>query len=110
MALDTVLKHLLEGPPITLLYADDVAPFADSKAELQLKVQKWQLALADSGLKLNTKKAEVMSSIEEDGPVFDANRIALAQAKEFKYMGRVLSADGTVEAAVRGRIKCAWMK
>ncbi|EYB93874.1 hypothetical protein Y032_0178g686 [Ancylostoma ceylanicum] len=51
MTLDSVLKHLLEGPPFTLLYADDVALFADSRAELQFKVQKWQLSLADSGLK-----------------------------------------------------------
>ncbi|EYC00629.1 hypothetical protein Y032_0114g448 [Ancylostoma ceylanicum] len=34
MTLDTVVKHLLEGPPFTLLYADDVAPIADSRAEL----------------------------------------------------------------------------
>ncbi|EYC17762.1 hypothetical protein Y032_0029g1858 [Ancylostoma ceylanicum] len=54
--LDTVVKHLLEGPPFTLLYADDVALIADSRAELQLKIRKWQLALADAGLKLNTKK------------------------------------------------------
>ncbi|EYB99716.1 hypothetical protein Y032_0120g901 [Ancylostoma ceylanicum] len=113
MAPDTVLKLLLERPPFTLMYSDDVALFADSRAELQLKVQKWQLALADSGLELNTKKTEVMSSIKEDGPVFDANETVLAQTKEFKYLGvqvRVLSTYGTVDAAVRGRIKCAWLK
>ncbi|EYB93873.1 hypothetical protein Y032_0178g685 [Ancylostoma ceylanicum] len=58
-----------------------------------------------------------MSSIEEDGHVFDANETAFTQAKEFKYLGSVLSADGTVDAAVEessargsGRIKCAWRK
>ncbi|EPB74439.1 hypothetical protein ANCCEY_06449 [Ancylostoma ceylanicum] len=59
-------------------------------------VQKWQLALANSGLKLNTKK-NVVSSIEEDGHVFDANETAFTQAKEFKYLGSVLSADGTID-------------
>ncbi|KIH58408.1 hypothetical protein ANCDUO_11385 [Ancylostoma duodenale] len=27
-----------------------------------------------------------------------------------KYLGSVLSADGTVDAAVTGRIACAWLK
>ncbi|EPB73653.1 hypothetical protein ANCCEY_07266 [Ancylostoma ceylanicum] len=73
-------------------------------------VLKWQLALAGSGLNLNMRKTEVMSSIEEDGHVFDANETAFTQAKEFKYLGGVLSADGPVDAAVSGRIKCAWLK
>ncbi|EYB90344.1 hypothetical protein Y032_0221g2564 [Ancylostoma ceylanicum] len=82
----------------------------DSRAELQLKIRKWQLALADAGLKLNTKKTEVMSSTEEDYQVFDVSGTAFPQAKEFQYLGSYLSADGTVDAAVRGRIKCAWLK
>ncbi|EYC27283.1 hypothetical protein Y032_0009g624 [Ancylostoma ceylanicum] len=56
MTLDAGTKHLLEGPPFTLLYADDGALIADSKAGLQLKIQKWQSALADAGLKLNLRK------------------------------------------------------
>ncbi|EPB70089.1 hypothetical protein ANCCEY_10810 [Ancylostoma ceylanicum] len=76
----------------------------------RLEIRKWQLALADAGLKLNTKKTEVMSSTEEDYQVFDVSATAFAQAKEFQYLGSYLSADGTVDAAVRGRIKCAWLK
>ncbi|EYB99913.1 hypothetical protein Y032_0119g838 [Ancylostoma ceylanicum] len=63
MTLDTVAKHLLEGPLFTLLYAYDVALIADLRAELQHKTQKWQTALADAGLKLNQKKTKDMSSI-----------------------------------------------
>ncbi|EYC46334.1 hypothetical protein Y032_0401g787 [Ancylostoma ceylanicum] len=110
MTLDTVVKHLLEGPPCTLLYADDVAVIADSTAELQVKIQKWQTALADAGLKLNLKKTEVMSSIGGGDAVLDVNGTAFTQTEEFQYLGSILSADGTVDAAVRGRIACAWLK
>ncbi|EYC43100.1 hypothetical protein Y032_0503g2638 [Ancylostoma ceylanicum] len=110
MTLDTVVKHLLEGPPSTLLYADDVALIADSRAELQLKIQKWQTALADAGFKLNLKKTEVMSSIGGGDAMLDENGTAFTQTEEFQYLGSVLSADGTVDAAVRGRIACAWLK
>ncbi|EYB91138.1 hypothetical protein Y032_0210g2149 [Ancylostoma ceylanicum] len=110
MTLDTVVKHLLEGPPFTLLYADDVALIADSRAELQLKIQKWQSALADAGLKLNLRKTEIMSSLGGDDVVLDANGTAFTQTEQFQYLGSILSADGTVDAAVRGRIACAWLK
>ncbi|EYC35813.1 hypothetical protein Y032_0975g3265 [Ancylostoma ceylanicum] len=110
MTLDTVVKHLLEGPLSTLLYADDVALIADSRAELQLKIQKWQTALADAGFKLNLKKTEVMSSIGGDDAVLDEKGTAFTQTEEFQYLGSFLSADGTVDAAVRGRIACAWLK
>ncbi|EYC15085.1 hypothetical protein Y032_0038g3625 [Ancylostoma ceylanicum] len=104
--LDTVVKHLLEGPPFTVLYADDVALIADSRAELQLKIQKWQSALADAFLKLNLRKTGIMSSLGGDDVVLDV----FPQTKQFQYLGSILSADGTVDAAVRGRIACAWLK
>ncbi|EYC42999.1 hypothetical protein Y032_0507g2689 [Ancylostoma ceylanicum] len=110
MTLDTVLKHLLGGPPSTLLYADDVALIADSSAELQLKIHKWQTALADAGFKLDPKKTEVMSSIGGGDAVLDENGTAFTQAEESQYLGSILSAHGTVDAAVRGRLACAWVK
>ncbi|KIH45689.1 hypothetical protein ANCDUO_24267 [Ancylostoma duodenale] len=51
-----------------------------------------------------------MSSTQKEDVVTEANAIAFTQAKEFQYLGSVLSADGTVYAAVRGRIACAWLK
>ncbi|KIH43474.1 hypothetical protein ANCDUO_26519 [Ancylostoma duodenale] len=51
-----------------------------------------------------------MRSTQEEDVVSDANGIAFTQAKEFLYLGSVLSAHGTVDAAVRGRNACAWLK
>ncbi|EPB65329.1 hypothetical protein ANCCEY_15608, partial [Ancylostoma ceylanicum] len=70
-------------------------------------IQKWQSALADAGLKLNPRKTEIMSSLGGDDVVLDANGTAFTQAEQFQYLGSILSADGTVDAAVRGRIACA---
>ncbi|EYB97300.1 hypothetical protein Y032_0142g2346 [Ancylostoma ceylanicum] len=90
--------------------AMNCANYRDSRAELQLKIQKWQSALADAGLKLNLRKTEIMSSLGGDDVVLDANGTAFTQAEQFQYLGSILSADGTVDAAVRGRIACAWLK
>ncbi|EYB85233.1 hypothetical protein Y032_0302g1861 [Ancylostoma ceylanicum] len=76
-------------------------------SELQDKIRKWQMTLTDAGLRLNLKKTEIVSSIEEPGDVSDIGGTMFTQTKEFQYLGSFLSADGTVWAAVRGRIICA---
>ncbi|EYC17744.1 hypothetical protein Y032_0029g1845 [Ancylostoma ceylanicum] len=51
-----------------------------------------------------------MSSLGGDDVVLDANGTAFTQVEQFQYLGTISSADGTVDAAVRGRIACAWLK
>ncbi|EYB92481.1 hypothetical protein Y032_0193g1392 [Ancylostoma ceylanicum] len=58
----------------------------------------------------NLRKTEIMSSLGGDDIVLDANGTAFTQAEQFQYLGSILSADRTVDAAVRGRIACAWLK
>ena len=64
-------KELMEGPLKTILYADDIALIADSREELQDKVQRWQEVLAENGLRLNVKKTKFMSSEECNEPIID---------------------------------------
>ncbi|EYC00666.1 hypothetical protein Y032_0114g463 [Ancylostoma ceylanicum] len=86
LTLDKVVKNLMEEPPFTLLYADDVAFIANSKVEIQDKIRKWQMTLADAGLRLNLKKTEIMSSIEVPGDVSDISGTVFTQTKEFQYL------------------------
>ncbi|VDO75398.1 unnamed protein product [Heligmosomoides polygyrus] len=51
-ALRERVNHLEEGPVRTILCADDIALVADNQEELEEKVQLWQRALADNGLRL----------------------------------------------------------
>ncbi|VDP34786.1 unnamed protein product [Heligmosomoides polygyrus] len=56
------VHHLEEGPLKTILCADGIALVADNQEELEEKVQLWQRALADNGLRLNVKKTKFISS------------------------------------------------
>ncbi|VDP03687.1 unnamed protein product [Heligmosomoides polygyrus] len=62
LTLDCIVNHLEEGPLRTILYAADIALVADSREELEKKVQLWQGALADNGLRLNVRKTKFISS------------------------------------------------
>ncbi|EPB75141.1 molybdenum cofactor biosynthesis protein [Ancylostoma ceylanicum] len=68
------------------------------------------MTLADAGLRLNLRKTEIMSSVDEPGDVSDISGTMFTQTKEFQYLGSLLSADEPVGAAIRGTITCAWLK
>uniref|UniRef100_A0A183GIV8 Reverse transcriptase domain-containing protein n=1 Tax=Heligmosomoides polygyrus TaxID=6339 RepID=A0A183GIV8_HELPZ len=99
-----------EGPLRTILYADDIALVADNQEELEEKVQLWQRAHADNGLRLNVKKTKFISSEQCAGSILDCQGGTIGKAKEFRYLGSDLSEEGSMDQAVRGRINAAWLK
>ncbi|VDP13114.1 unnamed protein product [Heligmosomoides polygyrus] len=87
LTLDCILKHLEEDPLRTILYGDDIALIADSREELEEKVQ-----------------------LQCTRPILDCQGESIEKAKEFRYLGSDLCEEGSVEQAVRGRINAAWLK
>ncbi|VDO99512.1 unnamed protein product [Heligmosomoides polygyrus] len=110
LTLDSIVNHLEEGPLRTILYADDIALVADNQEELEEKVQLWQRALADNGLRLNVKKTKFISSEQCAGSILDCQGETIEKVEEFRYLGSDLSEEGSVDQAVRGRINAAWLK
>ncbi|VDL78066.1 unnamed protein product [Nippostrongylus brasiliensis] len=110
LTLDSMVRHLTEDPLKTILYADDMALIADSREELQDKVQQWQETLAKNCLRLNVKKTKFMSSEDGSEPILDCYRETIERVNQFRYLGSELSRDGAVDEAVRGRINAAWVK
>ncbi|VDP26856.1 unnamed protein product [Heligmosomoides polygyrus] len=110
LTLDSIVNHLEEGPLRTILYADDIALVADNQEEVEEKVQLWQRALADNGLRLNVKKTKFISSEQCAGSILDCQGETIEKVQEFRYLGSDLSEEGSVDQAVRGRINAAWLK
>ncbi|VDP31848.1 unnamed protein product [Heligmosomoides polygyrus] len=77
---------------------------------LEEKVQLWQRALADSGLRLNVKKTKFISSEQCAGSILDCQGETIEKVEEFRYLGSDISEEGSVDQAVRGRINAAWLK
>ncbi|EPB70780.1 hypothetical protein ANCCEY_10131 [Ancylostoma ceylanicum] len=107
LVVDTVTQKLLEGPPFSLLYADDIALLADTRSQLQRKVQMWQDSLAKAGSKLNVNKTEFISTGRDAELIADVNSDAIRQVNKFRS---ILSEDGSVDMAVQERITSPWNK
>ncbi|VDO66148.1 unnamed protein product [Heligmosomoides polygyrus] len=110
LTLDSVVNHLEEGPLRTILYADDIALVAENQEELEEKVQLWQRALADNGLRLNVKKTKFICSEQCAGSILDCQGETIEKVEEFRYLGSDLSEEGSVDQAVRGHMDAAWLK
>jgi hypothetical protein len=60
IVLEALSKEFREGLPWELLYADDLALLAESKAELLDKIKCWKEGLESKGLRVNVGKTKVM--------------------------------------------------
>ena len=94
------------------MFADDLAVVADSEEEQQRRQPKWQIGMESKGLKVNTKKTEVMVSSKKEIEVNikDKNNVTLKQVQEFKYLGVAIDAKGGSQVAIRARVAAAWNK
>ena len=60
IVLDTISEECRNGLSWELLFADDLAIIADSEVDLQRRWLKWQIGMESKGLKVSTRKTEVM--------------------------------------------------
>ncbi len=60
IVLEALSKEFRKGLPWELLYADDLALMAESRAELLVKIQRWKEGMERKGLRVNMGKTKVM--------------------------------------------------
>ena len=87
-------------------YADDLAIEADNEEELQERVVQWQEYLENKGLRVNSKKTEVMvsSKLGKKVQIKDRNNVELKQVEGLCYLGTSIEEKEGCSKAVRARI------
>jgi Reverse transcriptase (RNA-dependent DNA polymerase) len=114
IVMDELLRAVEENEDAdsrTLVYADDVIIWGESREEIQEKVNKWKVETEKMGLKISQEKSEVMTMERKKTP---RNRVGIRlQEKElketdmFKYLGSVITKKATIEEEVKQRIRKA---
>lgn len=115
---NVVMNYLTEKiqkpTPWNLLYADDVVLISDNVQGLQEDLEEWRVSLEQNGLRISRTKTEYMfcnfnpNSQANSGITLSGT--ALPRAKTFKYLGSVISEDGSIDADVIQRTTSGWMK
>ena len=89
-------------------FADDIDLMAGSNSELQTLTNKLVDSAAAFGMEISSEKSKVMvSSREETKTSIVMNGKLLEEVSEFKYLGSVLSKDGSSTKEIRTRIAMA---
>ncbi|KAL8615669.1 hypothetical protein ACOMHN_034819 [Nucella lapillus] len=99
----TIKKLILEA-----LFADDGALMAHTESALQLIVSKFAEASRLFGLTISLSKTEVLFQPSPlttgHHPFISTKGTELKTVKEFKYLGSVISSDGSLDKEINARI------
>ncbi|KAL8622337.1 hypothetical protein ACOMHN_043341 [Nucella lapillus] len=99
----TIEKFILES-----LFADDCAIMAHTESALQLIVNKFAEASRLFGLTISLGKTEVLFQPSPfttgSHPSISIKGTELKTVEEFKYLGSVISSDGSLDKEINARI------
>ncbi|VDP00996.1 unnamed protein product [Heligmosomoides polygyrus] len=109
VVMDAITRDLQQPVPWTLLYADDVMLAREEKDDLERQVQAWCDRLARFGLRLNVKKTDLTTDVNESGSI-KINGTELARTSVFKYLGSAIASDGGLMVEVNSHMSAAWFK
>ncbi|XP_047502424.1 uncharacterized protein LOC125047921 [Penaeus chinensis] len=81
-----------EEPPWCILYADDIVLVAETKQELQRKMEGWRTALESRGLKISRKKTKYFTTDTEGDQqsAIQIDGLNLKRVEHFKYLGAMV--------------------
>ena len=107
--IDRLTKDIRKDAPWDMLFADDIVVSRRNHRELEEDLEIWRNALERRGLKVSRSKTEYLRvGGMDDGEELKLQGEKVKRAKNFKYLGSIVSNDGRCEE-VRRRIQAGWM-
>ena len=113
MVMDTLTRDIQKETPWNMLFADDIILCAETSKEVGEDLNRWVQRLEDNGLRVSRKKTEYLHANFSGTPMVQEVKIAgesIKKVEEFKYLGEVISAEGSLKGEVEKRVKAGWLK
>ena len=115
VVLDELSKSIQEMVPWCMLFADDIVLIAESKQEVNTRLEEWRASLESKGLKISRSKTEYLCC--NFGGVISDEDVQIAiegqevpQATKFKYLGTYVQSDGEIDSDVAHRVQAGWCR
>lgn len=109
LVIDEATKGVRREVPWNILFADDVGLLSETREGAEGELKKWCDALERAGLTVSRTKTEYMcASYEDTGDSISLDGTPIPTASEFKYLGSIITADGTLGSEVAARAAAGW--
>lgn len=108
--MDVIIEEVKEAVPWSILYADDIVLCAESREDLEMKLERWRQVLEDRGMRISRSKTEYMCTTNEgdDRESIQLGEEQIKRVDKFKYLGSVVNAAGSMEEEVKHRVQAGW--
>ncbi|KAL6517417.1 hypothetical protein OROMI_033118 [Orobanche minor] len=115
LIIDVISRGIQDGAPWCMLSADDIVLVAESRREVNEKLELWKSNLESQGLLVSRSKTEYLwcnfsgEPNEEGVEVMISDQI-VPRTDKFKYLGSIIQKEGEFEDGVTHRIKAGWLR
>ncbi|KAD4386354.1 hypothetical protein E3N88_26523 [Mikania micrantha] len=115
--LDELSRSIQEDIPWCMLFADDIVLVAESKDDLNARLEEWKSALENNGLRISRSKTEYLwcnfsrtNDEEDEASLVTIRGQEVPQTTRFKYLGSFVQSDGDIDCDVAYRVQAGWNK
>ena len=110
IVMEVMTDGVREGAPWCMMYADDVVLCAETKVELEQKLEAWRRALEERGIKISRKMTEFLKlgphEDEEEELRLGGKRVN--QVDHFRYLGSLVDEGADVERKINCLKQAGW--
>ncbi|XP_039276063.1 uncharacterized protein LOC120349649 [Nilaparvata lugens] len=115
LVMDYLTREIQHPPPWDILYADDIVLIRKTPEELQQSLDLWRNSLEAAGLRISREKTVYMHCSFGDNDDQAQAHIQLQGTPlpivtQCKYLGSIISHDGSIDADISSRINTGWIK
>ena len=110
IVMDKLTEEIRTESPWDMMFADDIVLCREDRRQLQEVLEVWRNVLEKRGLKVSRSKTEYMQAGGvDDGGGLRLQGETVKKVEIFKYLGSVVSRDGSCEEEIRRRIQAGWL-
>ena len=108
LLMEVLVEEVVSEAPWSMLFADDIVLIAESRRDLQERLELWRRSLEEYGLRVSRTKTEYLEFNVAQGGDLYLQDYKLPKVEAFKYLGCTVAEDGQLEKEIDHRIQAAW--
>ena len=107
--MDRLTDEVRREPPWTMLFADDIVIFKETKEEVEQRLESWRYALERRVMKVSRSNTEYLCiNGENDDETVMMEDTKVPRVKKFKYLGSTVQESGGCEREVKKSVQAGW--